>query len=98
MTREEITKTLLDHRAAFQAEGAVALYLYGSRARNDHKLTSDVDLFVDYDPNQRFSLFNLAGLKHKVEGLLGLSVHVTTRDSLHPRILPRIQNEAVKIY
>ncbi|MGQ0672584.1 MAG: nucleotidyltransferase family protein [Hyphomicrobium sp.] len=90
---------MLRRRAdAFKAEGATALYLYGSRARGTHRPDSDLDIFVDYDPSQKFTLFDLAGIKILVEDLLTIEAHVTTRDSLHPELKPVIEREAIKVF
>jgi uncharacterized protein len=82
---------------AIQAEGVKALYVYGSRARGTHRPDSDLDVFVEYDPASRFSLLNLAGVKLILEDALGLEVHVTTRDSLHPALKADIEGEAIRV-
>jgi predicted nucleotidyltransferase len=82
---------------AIQSEGVKALYLYGSRARGTHRADSDLDVFVEYDPASRFSLLNLAGVKLILEEALGLEVHVTTRDSLHPELKAHIEGEAIRV-
>jgi predicted nucleotidyltransferase len=35
--------------------GATALYLFGSTARDEAGEASDLDLFIDYDPDSRSS-------------------------------------------
>jgi predicted nucleotidyltransferase len=80
-----------------QAEGVKALYVYGSRARGTHRADSDLDVFVEYDPASRFSLLNLAGVKLILEEALGLEVHVTTRDRLHPELKAHIEGESIRV-
>ena len=43
------------------AEGVTALSIFGSRARGDARLDSDLDVLIDVDPDLRFSLLDLAG-------------------------------------
>jgi predicted nucleotidyltransferase len=58
---------------------------------------SDIDVFVDYDPQGRFSLLNMSGIRLIVMDELGLDVDITTRDSLHPPLKDRILAEAVRV-
>ena len=48
---------------AIKAMGATSLYLFGSTARGEAGLGSDIDLFIDYDPSTRFNAFHLVGIK-----------------------------------
>ena len=82
---------------AIREEGATALYIYGSRARGDHRPDSDLDVFVDYDPSAKFSLLDLVGIKLLIEKALGLEVHITTHDSLHPRLKAGIEAQAIRV-
>lgn len=98
MTRLEIVNRIAASADAVRAEGATALYLYGSRARGTASPESDVDLFVDYPPGSGFSLMHLAGIKLALEDSLGLPVSITTRRSLHPMIKDDIEREAIRVF
>jgi uncharacterized protein len=98
MSREQIIAGIRGRAAALKAEGATAIYIYGSRARGEERPDSDLDVFVEYDPAARFSLLHLAGIKLLLEEQLGLEVHVTTRNSLHPRLRDVIENEAIRVF
>jgi len=56
MTRTDAISQLLRHADAIKAMGATSLYLFGSTARNEAAPDSDLDLFLEYDPESRFSL------------------------------------------
>lgn len=98
MNRMEAITRLKQHADAIKALGATSLYLFGSSARNEARADSDLDLFVDYDPDKKFSLVDLVGIKQLLEDELGTSVDVTTRDSLHPLLREDIEKSAVRVF
>lgn len=97
MKRHEAITTLREQAAEIKVLGATALYLFGSTARDDAMPFSDLDLFVDYDP-VRFSLVELVGIKQLIEKRLGVSVDLTTRDSLDPLLRDRIEASAERVF
>ncbi|KMO15828.1 nucleotidyltransferase family protein [Methylobacterium platani] len=98
MTRDDAVSHLEAHADSVRAMGATALYLFGSTVRNEARADSDLDLFIDYDSESRFSGFDLVGIKLFLEDRLGTAVDVTTRDSLHPRLRERIERSAVRVF
>ena len=75
----EAVSALKEQSDAVRALGATSLYLFGSMVRDAATSTSDLDLFIDYDRNSRFSLIELVGIKQLLEQRLGIAVAVTTR-------------------
>jgi len=98
MHKAEAIRKLKSHAGAIKALGATSLYLFGSTARNEAKAKSDLDLFVDYDPNGKFNAFDLVDIKLLLEAELGMEVDVTTRDSLHPMLRADIERSAVRVF
>jgi len=78
--------------------GVTALYLFGSVAHNKAHAGSDIDLFLDYDPQSGFSLIELVGIKQQLESLFSQPVDITTRDSLHPLLKADIEQSAVQVF
>jgi predicted nucleotidyltransferase len=97
MNRSDAINRLRQKADAVKGMGATALYLFGSTARNEAAQTSDLDLFIDYDPESRFNAFDLIGIKLLLEEELHVPVDVTTRDGLHSRLKPDIEKSAVRI-
>lgn len=98
MDRATIVERIKAKEAAIRKEGATHLYLFGSRARGDNKPTSDLDVYVDYDPGKKFSLLDLAGIKILLEDALGLDVHITTKSSLHPKMKNDIEAQSIRVF
>ena len=98
MRKSEAIAALNQQAEAVKALGATALYLFGSTLRGEARDDSDLDLFIEYDQDSRFSLMDLAGIKQHLERNLGVAVDVTTRDSLDPLLRARIEAAAQRIF
>lgn len=98
MKKSDAIRRLRDTADAVRGMGATALYVFGSTVRNEAGHDSDIDLFIDYDPESRFNAFDLVGIKLFLEEELHVPVDVTTRDGLHPRLRPRMEQSAVRIF
>jgi predicted nucleotidyltransferase len=98
MNRRETIVKLKRQAGAIKALGATSLYLFGSVARDEATAHSDLDLFIDYGPDGKFSLLELVGIKLLLEEKLGVQVDVTTRDSLHPMLRDDIEQSAVRVF
>jgi uncharacterized protein len=72
MNRSEAIAKLKTCADAVKARGATSLYLFGSSARDDARTDSDLDLFIDYDPDKKFSLVDIVSLQHFLEDTLGV--------------------------
>ena len=77
MGRTEIVERIRARAEAAKALGATALYIYGSRARGDERPDSDLDVFVDFDP-EKFGRVELVELEDMLSRELGLKVQLGT--------------------
>ncbi len=98
MNRTDALEKLLQHADTMKGMGATALYLFGSTARSEAELSSDIDLFIDYDPAKRFSLLDLVGIKQFLEEELAVDIDITTRNSLHPMLRTEVEASAVRVF
>ncbi|KAB2912595.1 MAG: nucleotidyltransferase family protein [Hyphomicrobiaceae bacterium] len=96
MSRDDIIARIRARAEAVRALGATALYIYGSRARDEARPDSDLDVFVDFDPG-KFSFVELVELEDMLSQELGLKVQLGTHDALHPSIKPQIEREAIRV-
>lgn len=76
-----------------RALGVKRLSLFGSFARGDQVLGSDVDLLVEFAEGET-TFDHLMALGSLLEELLGRKVQLVTRDGLSPHIGPHILAEA----
>lgn len=97
MNRSDIISVLRAEATRIRELGATSLYLFGSTAREEDRAESDVDLFVDYDP-ERFSFIELIRLRDQLSEVLGRKADLTTRDGLHPALRSDIEAEAIKVF
>jgi uncharacterized protein len=98
MNKIEAIDKLERQAQAIKAMGATSLYLFGSVAQDEAGSGSDLDLFIDYDPNGRFNAFDLVGIKQLLENELGVDVDITTRDGLHPMLRTDIEQSAIRVF
>ena len=80
--------------AIAEQHGAFNVRVFGSVARGEATIDSDVDFLIDYDRSRRSAWFP-AGLILDLEDLLGRSVDVATVDMLKERIKDRVLQDAV---
>jgi predicted nucleotidyltransferase len=97
MERETAIATLKAHETELRQLGVQSLYLFGSTARGEARPDSDVDLFFDYERG-KLSLFDLMDVKERAAEILGCKADITTRDSLHKVLRPRIEASALQVF
>lgn len=97
MARPYTVAFLRQHAAEIRAHGVTGLYIFGSAARGEEGPRSDIDLFVDYDPDA-FDFVHLVQLRDRLYRLLGRPADLTTREGLHPVLREQIEAEAIKVF
>jgi len=96
MTLEELRSSHRDQIVGLaQRRGAHNIRVFGSVARGDQRLDSDVDFLVDFEPGR--SLLDLTGLCLDLEGALGCKVDVISSRGLRPRVEPAVMRDAIAL-
>ncbi|TCM55753.1 hypothetical protein C8J36_103118 [Rhizobium sp. PP-F2F-G48] len=98
LDRSQVIERLRGQAEAVRSCGATSLSVYGSVARDEAGVTSDIDLFIDDDPASRFNAFDLIGIKLMLEERLESTVDITTRDGLHPMLTADIEASALQVF
>ena len=62
MRKQQAIIALREQCDAVKALGVTSLYLFGSTVHDAAGAASDLDIFVDYDRDSRFSLIELVGI------------------------------------
>jgi hypothetical protein len=75
--------------------GAYNVRIFGSVARGEADLDSDVDFLVEMEPGR--SLLDLGGLLMDLQELLGCNVDLVTEKGLRERIRERVLKEAISL-
>lgn len=91
-TKADLLHLITDHRQQLQALGVKRCGLFGSFVREQHTPQSDVDVLVEFDPEQK-TFANFMRLVFLLEDLFGRKVDVVTMESLSPYIGPHILKE-----
>lgn len=93
MRRDEALAILAAHRKALKGFGIKSLAIFGSVARDEAALMSNVDILVEFE--QPVGLFEFIEVKEYLEGLLERPVDLVTPAALRPQLRERVMLEAV---
>jgi len=98
VSRDDALTILREHLPELRARfGVASIALFGSTARDEAGLTSDVDVLVSFAEGVRVGLFELVDLKAYLETLLEHDVDIVTFDGLRDDFDKTIQREAVYV-
>jgi predicted nucleotidyltransferase len=96
MKQNFVLQVLKQNNAELEMQfGVKTLMLFGSVARDEATLKSDVDLLVEF--NRPAGYFGLFALQNYLEKLLGCPVDLGTPDSLKPYIRERVMGELIHV-
>ena len=91
-SKREIVSAIQENREKIKAHGVKKLGLFGSFAREEQRPDSDVDLLVEFEPDQK-TFDNFIQLSFLLEDILKQPVELVTTESLSPYLGPYIIKE-----
>ncbi|HEX3357630.1 MAG TPA: nucleotidyltransferase family protein [Tepidisphaeraceae bacterium] len=93
LPRQQLSQICVEHHVK-------RLWLFGSTARNEHRVDSDIDLLVEFEPNHTPGFFKFGELADQLSALWNPNRHVdlVTEASLHRLIRPIVLTERVLLY
>ncbi len=86
--KELINKIAVKH-------GVRSIRVFGSFARGEETVASDIDLLVELEPKR--SLLDMISMKYEIEDLTGRKVDVVTAKGISPYLVEQITKEAVPL-
>jgi len=98
MTRDAVLRKLRAHSAELKVQGVLHAALFGSIARGDDRIDSDIDVLVDLDIALVRTVYDYVGVRHALEDLLGRPVDVVNRATLNPRMKDRVEHDAIPAF
>lgn len=97
-TLSDVLGTLQAHEIDLRRLGVRHAGVFGSVARGEARVDSDIDVLVDLDPQQPIGVFEYARLKLYIGELLGGAGDVVNRKTLKPLLREGILREAVNAF
>jgi len=96
MRRKEALTVLKEHREVLRQKFNVqTLRLFGSVARDEAGIDSDIDLLVGFEKTP--TLFEFMRLRGFLEGLFGTKVDLITETGLKKRARSSVERDAVNV-
>ena len=84
--------------AFFQRKPVMKAYVFGSYARGEATVTSDIDILIDLDSTQLVGLTDYIAMLDELEDLFGHKVDLIAIDGVSRHLKPIIDREKKLIY
>jgi len=98
MDRTTVIPTLKAHEAELRALGVERLSIFGSTARGDERVDSDVDLAARFAPAAKVGMFQYATIAHRLEQILATNVDLVAEPARKPRMQIEIDQDRVHVF
>ncbi len=95
MKRSDVLKILREHEGELKADGVMHLRLFGSVARGDASVQSDVDLIADFDESQHLTLVTIGRVQGRLSELLGTDVDLSSARWMNETVRAQALREAI---
>jgi predicted nucleotidyltransferase len=95
MRSSRVIEILRDHRLELQSAGISHLRVFGSIARGDSSVSSDIDLLADFDRSKRLTLVTIGSLQDRLTHILGSRVDLSSPDWMREAVRKEAEHEAV---
>lgn len=95
MDRDEVIERLKSCETTLRQRGVAHVALFGSTARREARLDSDIDLLVELAPNTGMGLFEYSALVQFLEDLFPLRVEVVNGRKVKSEIRQTIEGDAL---
>lgn len=98
-SRDLRKRDLIDKvRGYFGSQPIDKVWIFGSFARDEESLDSDIDILVKFNEHAKIDLFDYIGIRQDLEDLTGRQIDLVEQGQELPRIKPIIDQEKRLIY
>ena len=98
MSRREALRRLERNREKLRTFKVRHIAVFGSTARDQATVHSDVDVLVEFDPQARVGLFTFVRLLDFLSDVMGTRIDLATPAALRPEMRDEILAEAVRAF
>ncbi len=95
MNRDSVIERLKSAEAVLCARGVDHAALFGSVARGEAGLASDIDIVVEIAPDAELDMFTYIGIVHMNKDMFPGPVDVSDRAALKPFVRPDAERDAI---
>ena len=92
---ESITQTISEKKPRLKGMGITEIGLFGSYARGDETLSSDLDILIDIERPAKLDLLTLISLEQELSDELGVTVDLVLKSDIRPTLGNNILSEVV---
>ncbi|MUL35563.1 nucleotidyltransferase family protein [Gloeocapsopsis dulcis] len=95
MNKNEVMQLLNSLSPDYARFGVKSIGLFGSMARDEARIDSDIDILVEFKDTPTFDSY--MNLKFYLEDLLGRNVDLVEKETLHPSLCSNVESELIEI-
>lgn len=93
--KEQILLLLREKKSDLEKRYPISeLGLFGSYAKGDYNIDSDIDILVDFNDRVGIAFIELA---HELEDILKAKVDLVSRKGIKPRYLPSVEQSLIHV-
>ncbi len=96
-TKADVLRIINEQQETLRSFGVRRCGLFGSFLSDEISSTSDIDLLVEFEPDQK-TFLNFVNLSFFLEEIFGREVELVTPESLSPHAGPEILSEVEYVY
>jgi uncharacterized protein len=86
VNRQVILDRLRENERSLRERGVTHAALFGSRAREDARPDSDIDILIEIEPSRSMGVFEYIGVVRSINDLFPIRVDVAERMQLKPHV------------
>jgi predicted nucleotidyltransferase len=94
----DVLRRLRETKAEWQQKGIEKLWIFGSVARGDANVDSDVDLIAEFRKEPMISLTRVCSLEGEISDLLGRPVQLAQWRVLPDRVRETAERDAIPVF